>query len=150
MLEAGSVRDVFYCPAYPEQDVAGLWDYSTTYSVFGYYMLMSRATTAGSGGYPALNGKAYEIHSSESELITGQPTPVSPAEAELATDAVIEQNGLFGGAQGGFSVAHQTSHVTRNGLPEGGNILYMDGHVEWRPFSDMQNRASAGSINFWF
>lgn len=150
MLEAGSLRNVFYCPVFPEQDANGLWDFQPAYSVFGYYMLMSRKTQAGAGGYPALTGKAYQIRTSEPELIAGQPDPVSPAEADLVTDAVIAQNGLFGGAQGGFSMPHQTSHMGKNGVPEGGNILFMDGHVEWRPFSSMVKRASSGAVEFWF
>jgi prepilin-type processing-associated H-X9-DG protein len=34
--------------------------------------------------------------------------------------------------------------------PEGGNILMMDGHVEWRNFGDMVIRAKSGNIEFWF
>jgi prepilin-type processing-associated H-X9-DG protein len=40
----------------------------------------------------------------------------------------------------------------RRGEPTGGNILYLDWHVDFRPFKDMKKRVTYGTpqIEFWF
>jgi hypothetical protein len=38
----------------------------------------------------------------------------------------------------------------RKDKPDGGNILFMDMHVDWRAFKEMTHRASAGNTQFWF
>jgi prepilin-type N-terminal cleavage/methylation domain-containing protein/prepilin-type processing-associated H-X9-DG protein len=50
----------------------------------------------------------------------------------------------------GVYVTHQTAHWYGS-LPVGGNILFMDGHGEWRPFSAMKCRTEvAGNIFWWW
>ena len=67
------------------------------------------------------------------------------------TDAVISHDGgMWDGIKGGFQIAHLTSHMNKYNKPEGGNILYMDGHVDWRNKKEMVIRAKQGNIEFWF
>ncbi|MHB8520450.1 MAG: hypothetical protein ACYDH9_06800 [Limisphaerales bacterium] len=48
---------------------------------------------------------------------------------------------------GGWVKPHRTSHL--NGTrPAGGNILFIDSHVEWRNFRNMTNRV--GDPTFWW
>jgi prepilin-type processing-associated H-X9-DG protein len=44
-----------------------------------------------------------------------------------------------------------SSHMGR-GTPAGGNVLFMDGHVEWRKFVNMQDPAPLmwQVKTFWF
>ncbi len=49
---------------------------------------------------------------------------------------------------GGFYVHHLSPHL-KGKIPLGGHVGFKDGHVDWRKFSDMDERASSG-IGFWF
>jgi prepilin-type processing-associated H-X9-DG protein len=37
-----------------------------------------------------------------------------------------------------------TNHI-KDMIPKGGNVLFHDGHVEWRPFSAMYSRYATGT-----
>ncbi|HEY1921421.1 MAG TPA: type II secretion system protein [Tepidisphaeraceae bacterium] len=85
--------------------------------------------------------------SSDIELVTDSifsspPNPATP-NAPLS----------FGLARGGFSQPLPSAHLN-GATPEGGNILFMDGHADWRPFSQMHKRAFAaqgsGNPTFWW
>jgi hypothetical protein len=78
--------------------------------------------------------------------------PTKSSDVEVATDAVFKQNGQWA-AVGGWKGVHVTPHIGKNGIPAGGNILFLDMHVAWRPFKEMRQRALYGSGNqiaFWF
>jgi prepilin-type N-terminal cleavage/methylation domain-containing protein/prepilin-type processing-associated H-X9-DG protein len=164
LLTSGSNRKVLYCPIYSEQDVDGLWDYQpnppNSYSVLGYFFLIQRPPAPAPAGYavaamPPLNATLrYRANYQDKNVAKKNPVTgvASAAETELVLDAVLSQNGgQFNGIQGGFQFPHLSSHMsTKTNKPEGGNILMMDGHVEWRPFGDMVIRAKAGNIEFWF
>ena len=74
---------------------------------------------------------------------------------EVIADATIFLNGLGGrryteiSAAGGTSV--RTAHMNGS-LPDGGNIMFLDGHVDWRKFNQMTNVANpaAGNPGFMF
>jgi prepilin-type processing-associated H-X9-DG protein len=63
---------------------------------------------------------------------------------------------LTGGATAaeGYLVPHSTSHTYR-GVPVGGNILFLDGHVDWRVWdktfakSQMRQRYGGGPFFWW-
>lgn len=88
------------------------------------------------------------------------PAP-SPSTRVLIADATISDNptdnhaGFVAGAKynftsviGGYSVPHLSPHL--NGFtPAGGNLAMLDGHVQWRNFSDMDQRATSGR-GFWW
>jgi len=80
------------------------------------------------------------------------------ASTEMITDATIFLSGLSGGrrfvgisAAGGTSV--RTAHLNSdNSTPAGGNITFLDGHIEWRKFIQMTNvvNQSGGKPGFIF
>ena len=148
LVATGAARATLYCPFFPAQDQDGLWNYNASYSVLGYFMLIDRGGKK-PNGYPTLTARAYQKTLALPEPVPNLD-PVSSAEIELVTDAVLSQGGLFGGIKGGFAMPHQTSHRGTNGKPEGGNILFMDGHADWRGFDKMQVRAVLGATSFWF
>ena len=53
--------------------------------------------------------------------------------------------------KGGWVKDHKTSHLEHN-LPAGGNILFLDGHVSWRKYRDMNMRDNTGynGVKFFF
>jgi len=84
----------------------------------------------------------------------------------LIADATISENlagsaanpgpaGSFVSVSGGFEypagtkLPHLSPHLSKS-LPVGGNIAFKDGHVEWRKFRYMQQRASGSSRGFWW
>lgn len=160
ILKAGTVRKNLYCPVYTDQDVDGLWDFTPTYAVLGYFFLIERIQPPAPAGktvpsMPALNASLRNPAQYQDKNVA-RKNPMtkvgSAAETELVMDAVISHDGgQFNGIQGGFPIPHLSSHMSqKTNKPEGGNILMMDGHVEWRPFGDMVIRAKASNIEFWF
>ena len=75
-----------------------------------------------------------------------------PAKAELVTDPVLSTGKdpeaanfleVQGGSWSRWQLYDRTAHVNRSGKPERGNIVFVDGHLEWRRFTDMVVRLSA-------
>ena len=150
---AGGKRDILYCPFFLEQDVDALWNYGATnasgpFAVLGYVYLFYRLPPSGLATTTILE---RELVTSFHPHITTLNAPTKPMEIELACDAVIQQGATFSGI-GGWAGIHVTPHIYR-GRPQGGNILYLDGHVTFRPFNQMKDRWNTGggnAVHFWF
>jgi prepilin-type N-terminal cleavage/methylation domain-containing protein/prepilin-type processing-associated H-X9-DG protein len=147
-------QDMFYCPneyylynsATPDA-----WQAFTTsatapqpYIVTGYIWLFpnSRADAA--------------LTSFSTVTKTTTPRPgFSVSTTEVIADATIFLNGLGGrtymnlAAAGGSKVG--SAHM-QGSTPAGGNIMFLDGHVEWRKFLQMTNvvNPSGGALGFMF
>jgi prepilin-type N-terminal cleavage/methylation domain-containing protein/prepilin-type processing-associated H-X9-DG protein len=69
--------------------------------------------------------------------------PIS-ADTEIVMDPIISVFGSnpinYGAIVGGFPAVTPSAHM-HGSKPDGGNILFMDGHVDWRPLSQMHRRA---------
>jgi prepilin-type processing-associated H-X9-DG protein len=148
IVQSGEDRHVMYCPTADWQDVDSLWWYSGQpannfgYSVTGYFWMMKRID----GSFPVLNSTAAYVDNIAFDRVLRR----DPASTELASDATLSQNGSFVGIKGGWSGSHGTSHTHNDNRPEGGNMLYLDGHAEWHDFADMQIRGSSGTVDFWY
>jgi len=153
LLTSGSDRKVLYCPSSVDRDVDGLWNYNPTYAVIGYFVLNKRhpyvpnAPPSTDTGWPATpnvmsGGKEFQ----------DRLAVKNAAEKELGMDANLSQNNDFYRVTGGFKILpDHSNHIKASGSkPYGGNVLYLDGHVVWRDFSDMKARANAGDVLFWF
>jgi prepilin-type processing-associated H-X9-DG protein len=59
----------------------------------------------------------------------------------------------FGSYQGGFNLPLPSAHLY-GATPDGGNVMFMDGHVDWRPFKQMIKHAfsgqGTGTPTFWW
>jgi prepilin-type processing-associated H-X9-DG protein len=156
----GLTRDVLYDPAFPLQNADGLWNYQpNSFRVIGYAMTLSGLTTV--------------INTNQNPTIVPQPLsialtyppPPAPSQRVLVADVTISQTSenqtdpasrasyKYTGIAGGYNApgfpGHQTSHL-RMGMPDGGNLGMLDGHVEWRQFQDMTPRTTGGSPVFWW
>jgi prepilin-type processing-associated H-X9-DG protein len=89
-------------------------------------------------------------------------TKAAPATVELITD-VTASNGPnrdtadFSKAQGGcwdrWQVLDRSNHLKGGSTPTGGNIAFVDGHVQWRSFAEMELRwpwNASGNPCFWW
>jgi len=149
-LQQNAVRqDIFYCPnelylynsATPNawQAFTGSSTPPYPYIVTGYIWM-----------FP--NSKADAVLTDFSEVTkTTTPRPgFTVATTEIMTDATIFLNGLSGRRYTGISAAGgtvvRTAHLNGS-VPSGGNIMFLDGHVEWRNFNQMTNVANAAGGN---
>jgi len=55
----------------------------------------------------------------------------------------------FRGALGGHPSSHHTAHMKQD-KPRGGNILFLDGHVHWRDWSEMMLQLQFDGNNYYF
>jgi prepilin-type N-terminal cleavage/methylation domain-containing protein/prepilin-type processing-associated H-X9-DG protein len=134
LVKTGMKRHVLYCPSASVQDNEVLWTQwaaQNKYYVTGYGWLL-----AGTGGILA-----------QYQHPTMVATTKTVTQTELVFDAVIFQDKTnnFTHIKGGWALDHRTSHLDGQ-IAAGGNILFMDGHVDWRNFRQMTNRTPAFSV----
>lgn len=127
LVASGMQRHVMYCPSASIQDNETLWtDWARNngYYVTGYGWLL-----------PGIGGVLPKY-----QRVTLGGTN-NTADTEVVIDATIYQDNTnnFTRIQGGWAKLHRTSHLNGN-KAAGGNILFMDGHVLWRAYSQMTNR----------
>jgi len=149
LVQYGMDRQTAYCPSGDFQNSDDLWNYSGGWSVTGYYWLMYRVKP---GTPPTQTGPTLVNP-------TGAPTVdyrkrvtdvKNASEAELAADATLSVSGKFSGVPGGWWGPHRSNHLkTGGGKAEGGNVLFLDGHAQWRDLSEMFIRAKPGNDE-WF
>lgn len=171
IMRTGGERHTFYCPADHTKngDMAVCWQYyngsepaaqcgqtpeqvtePTTgrdqcYRVTGYFWMMdidNPPRTSPPGGTPA---KKWVKTLNEKQ----------PATKELATDATISTTApldfvhVVGGLTSRCGLYDRTNHLKRERDPEGGNVLFLDGHLQWRPYSEMQMRWNVPPLHYW-
>ena len=86
-------------------------------------------------------------------------TYINPGASErvIAADVTLSYNGSeinragnrYTGIQGGWSKLHDTAHLIGK-MPSGGNLLFLDGHSEWRKFQAMHVRTDGSYPHFWW
>lgn len=147
MEAQGFQRHLMYCPSAPQQDSETHWEFTDTFAVVTYVLTLD--------GTPRLQS------TNTNEKLQVRPIKIrrheftpSPVERELATDTIISdgpdrETARFTGINGGSPIPHRTSHIIGNGRPEGGNIVFFDGHVDWRPFKDAHVRTFGVPV-FWY
>jgi len=175
MLKSGLTSEIFYCPANQTQQkyMDLYWEYgdnewdgsrftSGNYVVSGYcYML----ETAQSPHRPKIREDADTTLKSN----TGRKKWVKTTQdknasnTELVIDATLgdpDADAKFGYnfaqvATGGmwsqYQIYDRTSHLLSDEEPSGGNMGFVDGHVDWRRFDLMQSRFGGSGIpTFWW
>jgi len=164
----GGKRSILYCPGFTKQDNDELWAFSTGntnemaldndtgYRVIGYAVAFKGA------------GRVYETNVTESfnpipwRMRDGTEYEPGPAARIIVADGTLsipanEVNraaNRYVDINGGWS-GHRTAHLTGGSpnLPEGGNLLMLDGHAEFRNFRAMQIRTQGNDNTtpaFWW
>jgi len=137
----GVTRDALYCPANPDFNNDTTWNFGIVpsnptggFRIAGYVTALPDT--------PQLPG-ALANWTLTSQTYQSGPTnipPQLPSQRVLLADVIISYNGNFGPIPiGGLPLTfiQRTSHMDGK-LPEGGNVALLDGHVDWREFSDMK------------
>lgn len=160
-VKNGGRRSILYCPGFYKQNDNELWafgtgqtnevanDNATGYRVIGYAVAFKGAGRVISTNITeSFNPKAYRIG--------GVEVNPSPSERVLVADATLSEtaNGktYFTGISGGWSKKHDSAHMAGKN-PAGGNLLFLDGHVEWHKFDKLKVRTAPNSIGapaFWW
>lgn len=156
MGKEGAIRNLLYCPGFPDQNADKLWNYATNavpekgFRVVGYVF-----TFEGTATLHATNVNVSIIPRSISYGAVTFPPPPS-AERVLLADATISDGrneanrggNKYVGIMGGWEKPHRTPHLD-GALPAGGNVAMLDGHAEWRKFKPMQVRTTAWPFFWW-
>ncbi|HOP97915.1 MAG TPA: prepilin-type N-terminal cleavage/methylation domain-containing protein [Verrucomicrobiota bacterium] len=167
----GGQKKSFYCPSTaPEftdrenfldpNPSRNLWDWGgNAFHIVGYSFALSGAASR--------LATTNQNRTLQRESVKTGPFAFSPVvqtppntERELVADVILSRADQFTAAQrmtyqysgigGGFYKAHVSAHL-RGRVPEGSNIGFKDGHVEWRKFSDplVKPRTTSGPTFWW-
>ena len=176
IIQTGGDRQTFYCPCDKSKngDMAIVWQFTNAppvptfdarpeqivepktqrhqyFRVTSYFWLMDIDTQTGRGWTPA--GKPNNWKWPRSLTVK------NPAGTELVLDATLStgtdpQTASFvevrGGLFGSWQLFDRTNHVTNGDRPDGANIMFVDGHLEKRPFGDMiVQRPNYNPVHWW-
>ena len=156
MLSSGMTREMFYCPSNTNHQKYNdlFWEYNNNswdpkiqrftresgFIVSGYDFILQST----SGGRPTII--RYAKDSMQKEWVKSTQDP-QPSDRELVVDSIMGFTSnnpdakygrnfgqVAGGIYGQSGVYDSSSHLKNDFEPTGGNIGFLDGHGEWRPF----------------
>lgn len=136
--EGGCTRNVFYDPGYAEFNCSNTWFFNVNFRILDFVYLIPGA------GANALGKPEQPYWKTNDFLIPGQ---AAPSDSELVVDVVARDTGTGSFASisvGAFAtytppILQRTTHLDGT-TPAGGNILFEDGHVQWKNWSVMINK----------
>lgn len=156
IVTAGAQPRVFYCPGFTasvnERDLFGSgnqvswWEFNANRRIVGFAFLIERyGFVRGSAG-----GDAAMISGlSPGGTFLRKTTSTNAANAELVADATVsDPSGNFQGVPSGnvAVIGYQRSaHMFKN-VASGGNLLFLDGHVDWRRFLAATSRSAQAAV----
>lgn len=140
----GFARKSAYCPSDSHQNDDRNWDFrlgSSGYRVTGYFWMNQREGNQG----PAMVVTA----SYTNRYVDKVSETIKPSHTPMASDATLSdasgQN--FLDIVGGSQVHHRAPHFNSGSQsPAGGNVAYLDGHVEWRPFPNSTTNSDPSAL----
>ena len=136
ITDAGANRSILYCPSSSVKDVDLWWDFSPINRVTGYIWLIKRE------GPPPLRDPDYKYLET-----LNHP---NPSDTEVSFDWVLSEKDTNFTKVPASTVPHiRTSHLNQQ-RPSGGNFLFLDGSVRWRPFAEMEYRFGNPNRQLWW
>jgi prepilin-type N-terminal cleavage/methylation domain-containing protein/prepilin-type processing-associated H-X9-DG protein len=162
MLGSGMTREMFYCPSnfthQKNNDTFWMWNNDTwdarlkrftnfdsgSFVISGYCFILQTKNEK----RPELTRYARDSQKKEWVVSTHDSRP---AERELVVDSIMgilspnkKYGRNFAQCPGGiftkYKIYDTSNHLKNDYEPTGGNIVFMDGHTEWRAFEpDMDN-----------
>jgi prepilin-type N-terminal cleavage/methylation domain-containing protein/prepilin-type processing-associated H-X9-DG protein len=170
ILATGGERKTFYCPCDLSKngDMAIVWQFSSEppinatveqvvepttkrdqyYRVTSYFWLMD--TQSGRGTLPLGVSDTWKWP----KTVTGR----NPSGTELILDATLSTTTnpdtasfveVKGGLYDRWQKFDRTNHVNNGDKPDGANIMFVDGHLDRRTFTDMIVRRSSIPVHWW-
>jgi prepilin-type N-terminal cleavage/methylation domain-containing protein/prepilin-type processing-associated H-X9-DG protein len=162
VIQNGGQRGVFYCPSNPGQNADALWFFAGAngaYKATGYAF-----TCPNTGGLLSSNINLNTLSSPipgdsvSSRVLLADTTLSLHTQNNVGWENTYQWINIPGSASLVNLIpnwtGHKTSHLVRGSFPSGGNILMLDGHVEWRKFNLMIPRTDPNSDpsipTFWW
>jgi prepilin-type N-terminal cleavage/methylation domain-containing protein/prepilin-type processing-associated H-X9-DG protein len=139
IMAEGPTEETFFCPM--QLDQMQYWSQSTSYHTSNYFFFMNRSNQSLNALPLPGQTKFMKSRFTDNDGI--------PDDLELASDAVMSTDDTPTPGGNNFTL---TNHLTTEMAPLGGNVLMLDGHVEWRPFAAMAIRTQNGGTvpYFWW
>lgn len=162
IINTGGDKHTFYCPSDPTKtaDMLNLWQFSQNASpeakpgdiaepetnrhqqfrVTGYFWMMDTQ-----------NGRNYHPEGLPEKKWVTTLNCEKPAQTELVLDATLSTGNnpetanfleVAGGTWSRWQIYDRTNHIRGSDKPAGGNIIFIDGHLQWRHFDEMEVRVS--------
>jgi prepilin-type N-terminal cleavage/methylation domain-containing protein len=173
MIASGLKKKTFYCPGtaprfnddlnFNNLSPNSLWNFfgndaARPIHVIGYVMAFDCASLSQSNRNYTILNETYKVNAfqSFSQPLSDRPlisdANISDSLAGTAANPPTAGAG-FTAVEGGFTyngakVPHLSPHL-KGKVPDGGHIAFKDGHVQWRKFQAMVQRASANK-GFWW
>jgi prepilin-type N-terminal cleavage/methylation domain-containing protein/prepilin-type processing-associated H-X9-DG protein len=167
-------RHTFYCPSWKQRDSILFWRYGENlpggtpesylapeptaeatrkdyHRIMGYYWLIDTKYAGGRELDPfSYDGpKKQWVKSTTSTKYKAPPATVELITDVTASNGPNRQTSDFTQATGGcwsrWQVYDRSNHIRNSTKPSGGNILFLDGHVDWRKFDEMEVRWRIGT-----
>jgi prepilin-type N-terminal cleavage/methylation domain-containing protein/prepilin-type processing-associated H-X9-DG protein len=167
-VQYGGKRGILYCPGFSKQDNDELWAFTTGVTneiageVTGYRVIGYAVAFKGAGRVTSTN-ITDSVNPQPWRLSNGTEIDAGPSERVLSADGTLsigedEVNRAannYTQVPGGWSTGtHRSAHMAGGtpNLPDGGNVLMLDGHAEYRRFNQMHVRTSpnGGNPAFWW
>jgi len=182
VLQTGAFdRHIFYCPSWRQRDRIIFWRYGENlpagtpesyvtpepqdtatrknyHRIMGYFWLIDFRDASGKG---RATGPLSPRPPAKEWVKSVVSTKAAPADVELITDVTVSNGAdrvtsnfttATGGCWSRWQIYDRTSHLNKSTKPVGGNILFVDGHVQWRKFDEMERRwfPTPGNPSFWW
>jgi prepilin-type N-terminal cleavage/methylation domain-containing protein/prepilin-type processing-associated H-X9-DG protein len=161
LVKNGGTRNILYCPGFSKQNNDTLWSFTTgqtnevaTDNASGYRVIGYAVAFKGAGRVKLTN--ITESMNPAPIRSGGVELDISPDQRVVSADATLSDNGnekdrtknRYTNIDGGWK-GHQSAHLNGK-LPAGGNLLYLDGHAQWKKFDKMVVRTDGSSPHFWW
>ena len=163
LVRNGGTRNILYCPGMAKQNADELWrwttgengditrDNNTGYRVLGYAVAFQ-----GAGGIHVTN-ITESFNPAPWRMTDGTFINPSASERVIAADALLSYGRVetdrtrnrYTGIRGGWDKPHDSAHLEGKTIPSGGNVLFLDGHAEWRKFDKMKVRSTREPYFWW-
>ena len=155
LQDHGAEREHFYCPAYPEMNEDLHWNFSVSgegrfgFRLVGYaFGFQFAPRVRRTNTTDSLNPRPYRIGNTEYQPRTSERVLIADATLSNGSNENDRSKNNYTRIVGGSPAAHRSSHLL-GAMPEGGNLFFLDGHTEWRPFDRMRIRTD-GNPSFWW
>ena len=177
MLGTGLQKELFYCPSNDNMTkyMDHFWTFRNTWDIAKSRFVSNSGDFIVAGYVYILdgqNGGRPDIMNDPDNTKKWLRTTLEkqPALREMVLDATVGQDApgtkygydfgmvTVGGTWGAESIHDRTSHLITDERPAGGNIGFLDGHMEWRDFGEepdnsraegMKVRFNSGPKFFW-
>jgi prepilin-type N-terminal cleavage/methylation domain-containing protein/prepilin-type processing-associated H-X9-DG protein len=169
MLKSGMTREMFYCPSneIDQKHTEYFWEFTTKWDGTRFINVTDDSFIISGYNYLLQSARGDRPPIKNNENKTGPKRwckTLNEKQAsimELCIDAVPGQKRTgakygytFGEVTGGgiwtqYHLFEKTNHLKTDAEPLGSNVGFLDGHVQWRRFQDMESRYGDTTEYWW-